>query len=209
MRAGLPGRHHRSPARSDRASRGWDISIQKIGIKAIGLVTLEVPQGCKLIIMAGLAGGLDPALKIGDLVASGGPDWVKLPNNIQQRKIVTNDHAVTTIAAKADLYAKTQAAVVDMETGTARTWAKSKGIDFIAIRAISDTARDAIDPRVLKLVDPYGRPRLTHVGSYILGNLLRIGSLMKLGKNSELAARNLGKAVRGVIEGLPPGPKSV
>ena len=90
-----------------------------------------------------------------------------------------------------------------METSIVRAWAKSKGIDFVAIRAISDTALDAIDPRVMNLVDAYGRTRPTHVGAYILGNPLRIRQLMKLGTNSKRAAENLGRAVREVIELLP------
>jgi adenosylhomocysteine nucleosidase len=181
----------------------WDVSVKMIGIRAAGLNSIEIPPNTKLIIMAGLAGGLDPSLSIGDVIVAGAPDWVRIPERIKRREVVTTDRAVTSIAAKAEVYAKTHAAAVDMETSIVRDWAKSKEIDFVAIRAISDTASDAIDPRVMTLVDAYGNPRPTHVGSYLLGNPLRLRQLMKLGTNSKRAAENLGKAVREVIGQLP------
>lgn len=193
------------PREPVEASSNCSVSIQKIGIRAIGLPTIEVPTDCKLIMMAGLAGGLDPALRIGEVVIAGAPTWLKIPAGLRQCEIATTDRPVTTTAAKADLFAKTGAAAVDMETAIVRDWAKSKGIDFVAIRSISDTAGDAIDPRVMNLIDAYGRTRPTHVGSYLLGNPLRLRNLLRLGRNSNLAARNLGIAVRKLIELLPDG----
>jgi adenosylhomocysteine nucleosidase len=127
-----------------------------------------------------------------------------LPDGVMRRSIVSTENAVFTPSAKAKLFAETQAAAVDMETSIVKDWARTKGIDFVSVRAISDTADEAIDPRVMNLVDAYGHPRPTHVGSYLLGSPLRVRKLIKLGRNSKRAARNLGEAVRQIIEQLPP-----
>ena len=61
----------------------------------------------------------------------------------------------------------------------------------------------------MNLIDAYGRTRPTHVGSYILGNPLRLRNLMKLGRNSKRAVQNLGTAVRQIIELLPPADSGI
>ena len=182
---------------------GWTIKLREIGIKARGLESIKVPDGCKLIIMAGLAGGLDPSLHIGDVIVATAPRWLDVPTTFARRDIATTSAPIMAPVAKARLFAQTQASAVDMETSIVRKWAINKGIDFMGIRAISDTADDAIEPRVMRLVDTYGRPRIVEIVLYLLGNPLRIRQLIKLGRNSKRAARNLGEAVRQIIERLP------
>ena len=64
----------------------WDVSVKMIGIRALGLGSIEIPADCKLIIMAGLAGGLDPTLGIGDVIAAGAPDWVRIPERVSSTR---------------------------------------------------------------------------------------------------------------------------
>ena len=92
------------------------------------------------IIMAGLAGGLDPILGIGDIVIDDcPPGWIPdLPHRIG--KIVTSPTMVSTPADKQKLFEQTGALAVDMENEIVRAAALKIGVPFVSIRAISDTA---------------------------------------------------------------------
>ncbi len=71
-------------------------------------------------------------------------------------RICSSDKIVSTPTEKAELFRQTGALAVDMESDRVRKWAGENGIPFIGIRAISDTADEALDPAVVGLVDEMG-----------------------------------------------------
>jgi adenosylhomocysteine nucleosidase len=166
-----------------KSQRPFDLEV--IGIRACRLPRDLAQRGASCIIMAGLAGALDPTLKIGDVVLDDA--------------IHTSDRLITTAAEKANLFRQTNCRAVDMENAIVRAAAAAAGISFIGIRAISDTADQAVDPRVLKLVDEVGRPRPLAIAGLLLRRPTIIGQLRRLHSDSATALESLGRAVRAEL----------
>jgi adenosylhomocysteine nucleosidase len=169
--------------RRELAAAGLTADVEAIGIGACR-IPKTLPQVSRLI-MAGLAGALDPALRIGDIVTG--------------EAIHTTDHLIATPAEKVALFRETGARAVDMENAIVRRAAEAAGIPFIGIRAISDTANQAIDPAVLTLTDDVGRPRLLAVTMLLLRRPAMAGRLRQLQRQSTVAAAALGEAVKTLL----------
>ena len=191
------------PARPGRPSGGgvgeMNVCLHLVGIGARGLEKIVFDERPRWLVMAGFAGALDPALKIGDVVVSGCPEGARERLGAVAGTFHTSAGLISTPAQKAELFLSTGARAVDMETAPVEQWATRQGIPFIAIRAISDGAADALDRRVLSLVDEWGRPRTGAVAGYLLSNPLRVRELARLAASSKLAAGRLGVAVRELV----------
>ncbi len=90
------------------------------------------------------------------------------------------------------------AAVVEMETAGVAEVAAERGIPLISIRAVSDSPEEPI-PFAM------GGGEEFHIRPFtLLGAVLRdpriIGALLRLKRNSKLAARNLAEVVKAVID---------
>jgi purine-nucleoside phosphorylase len=143
----------------------------------------------RTILMAGFAGALDPRLAIGDIV------WDEPAGTIY-----TSNEIVATAAEKAALFARTGTGAVDMENAMVRKFAERMGARFFGIRAISDTANEDLDPRVLQFVDETGRPRPAAIAKGLLLRPALIPTLNRLRINSAIAGRALAVAVRTFLE---------
>jgi hypothetical protein len=179
--------------------RALTIEIHLVGIRAVRMPGELGNSPVAGMIMAGLAGALDPSLKVGDIVIDDCPaDW--LPNvPYRVGKIVCADALVTTPGAKKSLHDTTGALAVDMESEKARGMALEVGVPFVSIRAISDAASDALDPAVLHLVDEFGHARPLSIAGALLRRPGLIPQLRQLGRDSKLAAENLAGAVRAIV----------
>ncbi|MDB5173731.1 MAG: nucleoside phosphorylase [Phycisphaerales bacterium] len=151
--------------------------------------------------MAGLAGGLDPSLRVGDVVIDDCPPGLAVEVSHRPGRIHSGGAVIATTSQKATLFAQTRALAVDMETATVRAAAQRQGVPFLAIRAISDASDDVLDPAVLKLVDAFGRPRPIAIAATLVRRPGLATYLKRLGASSQLAADNLGKAVAGIVRG--------
>lgn len=186
------------PGRPSKGAVGnLRIMLHLIGIRAVGLKEIELDPSTHCLIMAGVAGALDPRLKVGDVVVAG--DRQISEQHGRTVAIHTSTAMASTAPAKAELFESTGAAAVDMETGIIQQWARERGTAFIAIRVISDSAGQEIDPRVLSLVDQWGRPRLAAVAGMLLRRPWLLPQLIRLGRDSALAAQKLGIAVREIL----------
>ena len=152
-----------------RAMAGGDgrVRLRVVGPRATRLPA-SPDAGCALVVMAGLAGGLSPELRRGDLVIDESSDAVTTPAS-QRGAIATVDRVASTPADKATLRRATGALAVDMENATVRAWARRHGAGFVGVRVISDTAGETLDPATLRIVDDRGALRPTSV----VGELLR------------------------------------
>jgi nucleoside phosphorylase len=149
--------------------------------------------------MAGLAGALDPALEVGDVVVDGdvGP---LLPHRGWRRGAIhTSGEIVATAAAKQALFAATGALVVDMESAVAREFAASRSVPFLSTRAVSDRAADALDPATLDWVDAAGGLRPAKLAADLCRRPGTIPDLVRLGIRSRTAMRSLSDAVLHVV----------
>ena len=170
-----------------------------------------VAEGCRVLLSWGVAGGLDPALGPGDLVipvevvAEDGACWAlsaKLGAAIAAgapSPLLGTDHMVLDVAARTDLYNRTGAVAVDMESHRVARVAAEAGLSALAIRAIGDPAGRALPKLVARAIGENGRPR---IGPVIAGLLRRpgdIGALLRVKRDTDLALRALSGIADRVI----------
>jgi hypothetical protein len=129
-----------------------------------------------LVVSAGVCGGLDPRLAVGDLVVparvldTGGVALAVTPDaharacalaggGVEAGALATVAAVVATPAAKAALRAATGAAAVDMESAPIVAAARAAGARVLVVRAVSDEATAAVPAALSALVSPEGRVR--------------------------------------------------
>jgi len=135
-------------------------------------------EGAEGLLSFGLAGGLDPSLAPGTVIAAAAvrsaagesfatdPAWhVRFLSLLSGRPralvadIASSAEPVATIAAKRALFAATGAAAIDMESmGVARA-ARAAQLPFLAVRVICDPAMRALPVAAIMAVGPGGRLR--------------------------------------------------
>jgi hypothetical protein len=162
--------------------------------KASKLAEELVLQGVSGLISLGVAGGLDPVLKPGDLILPheiSNVDGEAIPCDapwLQALSAKTKPHAngrllsspvpVTSVADKARLHKNYDANAVDMESFSIAKMAQSAALPFIAIRVIVDGADMAI-PESALAGTPFAvmKKAVKQPGDFPA--LLRLGSHMK------------------------------
>jgi adenosylhomocysteine nucleosidase len=175
---------------------GGAIVLHGIGIRARGLSDGAVDRWGipNLVILAGLGGALSPTLAIGDVVIEGLDNTMALPSGSQRGSIVSADQVVATPSEKTRLFETTGALAVDMEAKHARPWAGRFAAPFVHIRAISDRAEQSLDPALLYMVDPWGRVKPKAVAATLLAKPWLVPQMIRLGKDSNLAAKSMATA---------------
>jgi adenosylhomocysteine nucleosidase len=156
----------------------------------------------KLLVSAGLAGAISPQLKVGDVgrirevvdVATGqryptrGGDWV-----------LATSQDVSDAAEKQGLLTKYGADIVDMEGAAEAQVAKQRGLEFAAVKSISDDASFVIPP-LNRFIDGSGRFETRRFLFYVALRPQWWARLGKMRKNSRVASANLCRAVEHLIE---------
>ncbi|GJL93921.1 MAG: purine phosphorylase [Hyphococcus sp.] len=165
--------------------------------------------GASAILSVGVSGGLDPALKPGDLVigerviADEGSVWTAdsyltgiLKEEIEQSAakmgaLFGSDQIIDSAQRKAALFQNHNALAVDMESHGAARAAVHMGVPFLAIRAIADPAGRALPPAALGAVAPDGSTRAFKTLGAALRDPKQFPELMKLGADSAAATKTL------------------
>jgi hypothetical protein len=188
----IPFKRDRKPTCLNAVS----IEVHTIGMRAEFLPRLVQrlrPSPRDRCWMVGLAGALDPRLKVGDVVIDADPATaLQLADaTLRRGRIHTSRRLIGSPAEKQALFARTGALAVDMEQEIVKVALTPLGVSVIGIRAISDAANTSLDPALPNLVDPIGRPRYGALAAALLRrpNLLR--SLIPLGRDTLLAAKRL------------------
>ena len=173
-----------------------------------------IAGGARWIVCAGFAGALNEDLKVGDVIiadtvlSEGGepigcsrglleavPPSGTLGYSIYTGKLLTVDHIVTTAGEKSHIRARTEAHAIDMESYAAAEVCRRRGVPFLAIRSITDTAHEDLCPSVGVLASGL---RPIAKAAHVLTRPLDWPALLRLRKNAALAANNLGD-VLGVM----------
>lgn len=178
------------------------VQLRVIGIRGMaepGL--LNLPSG-GTVLLAGLAGGLDPSLAAGDLILDGGPDGLAARIGARPARVHAADGIVGSVAQKADLFRTTGAAAVDMESGIVRAAAAKAGCDLAVLRSVCDPAGFAISPVLSECVDPVGRPRLGRLAREIARRPALAGELAALQRLSSIAMRTLAPGAARCVQEL-------
>lgn len=181
----------------------------KFDVRTIGLGAKRIPKipsQTRVVIVAGLAGGLDPMLRVGDIVLDtknpqGLPSLGFAPENPWRVGLIhTSTCAVCSAAEKSAMFKETGALAVDMEQSRVADALLGSEVRLIGLRAISDPAHMAVDPAVLRFIDDTGRVRPLSVISTLATRPGLIPHLRELNSNSKLALRRLGDAVKSLVE---------
>lgn len=179
---------------------------------------------CRAVISFGIAGGLDPDLKPGDVVVGTGvvteagrrpadldasasllSCLAGLPNRVVSADIAGVDAAILAVEAKTALRAQTGASAVDMESHVAAAFAGRHGLPFAILRVVCDPAGRALPAFAANALTPDGEPDIRAVlGAVFLGRA-HIGDLIRLGRDSSTAFAVLGRcrALLGPGIGIP------
>ena len=118
------------------------------------------------LISSGFAGGLDRALKVGDLIVATNFSSAALLSKISGHgqatgTLTTQPLVAETVADKSALAASTGAAAVDMETAIISELCAKRGIQMLSMRGISDAAGDELPVSFSIWFDPSTqRPRV-------------------------------------------------
>ncbi len=170
------------------------------------------------VLTCGFAGGLNPDLKLGDVVfemanapltpslsppggervsvRTGEGLFLKLSAaGAKPAKFFCANRVATTVAEKKRLRAETGADAVEMESAAIHAVCAERGIACITVRVISDTANEdlPLDFNALSKPDKsldYGKLFLT-----IAKSPGKIGALMELQKNTKFAADRLAEVL--------------
>ncbi len=194
------------------AADARDIEVIAIGIRAVRGSAWQSTLGSAAqssettVVVAGLGGGLDPNLRVGDVVIDAGdePRIHDLP--FRFGSIHTSADLICTPHDKLHLFQSTGALAVDMETALVRKVAAEYKMPVIGVRpVISDASDVAIDPTLLSLVDDLGRPRAGRIALSLVKQPTRILPLRRLGRDTRLALRQLEIAIQQVVEQLSRG----
>ncbi len=171
------------------------------------------------VISFGVAGGLDPALKSGDVVVAtevtaGDTRWLagtalneELITSValKRRRVVRGglagvEQVVAGRSCKAALRSVTGAAAVDMESHIAAAYATEAGLPFAALRVISDPASRALPALAMSAIKPNGDIDLRRVLRGVARNPLTLRSLVSTGLDFNRALKSL-RGCRGFLSG--------
>ena len=151
----------------------------------------------------GIAGGLDPALRPGDLLVATGvigasgrrfavdAAWsdamaARLPG-CRRGAVLGVEAEAATAADKRRHFARTGAVACDMESEGVAHAAQDAALPFAALRAVADPADRALPTVVLGLLTAAGKPRLGALFARLLRAPAQLPALMQVGRDARAA----------------------
>jgi adenosylhomocysteine nucleosidase len=171
------------------------------------------------VVSFGVAGGLDPSLKSGDIVlatevVAGDVRWLAglalgkaqiAGIALGRRRVVRGglagvEEVVMAQAGKAALWLETGAAAVDMESHIAAAYAAEAGLPFAALRVISDPASRALPVLARSAIKPNGKIDLLKILRAIVRNPRALHALVSTGIDFNRALKSL-RGCRGFLLG--------
>jgi adenosylhomocysteine nucleosidase len=191
-------------------SDGALLAVSGIGREAAERAARSlVEAGVAALMTFGMAGGLDPALKAGnvvlpcELISADGTRFVAFRSwrervagavsplrAMSAGNLLASAHAIDTPAEKSAAFRDTGAVAVDMESAAVAAIAARHNLPFIAVRVIVDTAADTL-PRAVVNASRAGQ---VQVGRLIAGLIVapgEIAALIRLAQRYRIAMRSL------------------
>jgi hypothetical protein len=176
----------------------------------------------RLVLTCGFAGGLNPDLKLGDVVFDVEPfssrsrgDETQIKKNLETPHVVSYerllaagakpakihcaDRIATTVAEKKALRAETGADVVEMESAAIQAVCAERGIPCATVRVISDTANEDLPLDFNALAKPDKSLDFGKLAWAIAKSPGKIGALMALQKKTSFAANQLSAVLAKII----------
>jgi hopanoid-associated phosphorylase len=176
------------------------------------------PGQIRAVISFGIAGALDPTLKVGDLILADaiqdGPErrpgsedlrnrWARhlraAGTSYREMTIAGVDAPLLTPADKAELRTRSGAGAVDMESHVAAAFAARHALPFGAIRVISDRANHVLPPVAGTAMRPDGSVDVLGVVRSLARDPAQIPALIATARDAAVAFRALGR-VRSLLD---------
>jgi nucleoside phosphorylase len=161
----------------------------------------------RLVISSGFAGGLNPSLATGQVVCDLDPglklDERVLATSATSGRFINTDRVVTSAREKAQLWEKTGADAVEMESAVIRTVCRDRGIPSATIRVISDSAGEDLPLNFNQLMRPDMTLSYPALVAAILRSPGRIPHLLRFQRQVRSAAQNLARVLILTLKGLP------
>jgi adenosylhomocysteine nucleosidase len=172
-------------------------------------------SGVAALLSFGLAGGLDPALRPGDLILAEGvvlPDGRVIAADPRWRSVLHgaaphalggtvagSDRALSDAADKARLHAATGARAVDMESHALALAAERHGLPFVVIRAVADPAEHGLPAIARVPLRADGTVRLSATLPALLARPGEWPRVARLAGETRAALASLSRAVRPAL----------
>ncbi len=173
-------------------------------------------SGATALMSFGVAGGLDPARRAGDLVVAEEvilPGGGRVATDAAWRAGVSragveagletvtdvllgSDSAIVESRHKQRLYHESGAVAVDMESHAVAEVAASAGVALLVVRAVADPAVRPLPSAVLGSTAPDGRSRGGLVAARLCLRPWQLASVMRLGRDFRLALDSLERVAR-------------
>jgi hopanoid-associated phosphorylase len=200
-----------------RCLRGLDLAVACSGgsaERARAEAAALVANGAAALISFGLAGGLAPDLRPGDLLLpesvctpDGGSASIdrawreRLDARLASRglramggPLAGSEHVVASPAEKQALRAATGAMAVDMESHAVAAVAGARGLPFLILRAVADPVDRAIPQTAIESLRPDGKIRALAVLGGIIRQPAQLLALLRLARDTTAAIRTLRRA---------------
>ena len=165
----------------------------------------------ELVLTCGFAGGLNPDLKLGDVIFESGKRKAESGNELEPpyvgcyeklvaagakpAKFFCADRVATTVAEKKKLRDETGADAVEMESAAIQAVCAEHGIPCVTVRVISDTAGEDLPLDFNALAKPDKNLDFGKLAWAIVKSPGKIGALMELRKETKVAAERLAEVL--------------
>lgn len=164
------------------------------------------------LISLGLAGGLAPALRPGDVIVPeavltggrvlhGDPALGQTLGGMTAHRILGAASVVADALSKQRLHRETGAAAVDLESGAVATLATQRGLPFAALRVICDPAERALPPAALVALNRRGAIGIVRVLGSVLARPDQLPELLALTRDVARARRALAERIASIAAG--------
>ncbi|MFO1089456.1 MAG: hypothetical protein U1E46_07720 [Hyphomicrobiales bacterium] len=211
-----------------KAARALKMKVPPIAVAGPGAprpdlaVERLIADGATAVASLGLAGALAPGLKAGTVVIPSDirardlsdrlpvdPAWRSMLAVLDAEGVALSDGPIVSsrtpllsAADKATLHQDSGGHAVDMESYALALAAARRGLPFLAIRAISDTADTAIPAAAARAMTADGRLTLTPILLALITREERLSVFRELGRQSALATGALRRVLMRTLPQL-------
>ena len=169
-------------------------------------------EGAIALASFGFAGGLDPALRPGDLIVPEAvvvkgeavrtdPGLSRALGGPTPHRVLGAEAVISTSGAKRQAWAETGCAAVDLESGAVALVAAAAGLRFAVLRAVCDPAADNLPPAALVALSPDGTVRLAWVLGVLASAPRQVLAMLALARHAAAARRALARRVAAIRGG--------
>jgi adenosylhomocysteine nucleosidase len=157
-----------------------------------------------LVLSCGFAGGLNPDLKRGEIVFSA-DDLLNVSDQLRRvgakpARFHCSSRVAVTAEEKRHLWRNTEADAIDMESEIIRSFCRERGIPSATIRVISDAADEDLPLDFNALLTPANKLSYLKLATQLVRSPAKIARLIKLRKDTNQAALQLGYCLRSLLQ---------